>query len=77
MEEVPFDQLLARARACYTFKTKWHFHILTPTCHFNSGGTQYIILFENEVTGEKVQSSFSEKPLTEGQKLEELFYGRV
>ena len=76
MKEVKFEMLLKEAEECYKHKTKWHFHILTPTCMFNEKG-KFVIIFEDETKKEKLFSSFEEKPLKQGEKLEALFYGRV
>ena len=76
MKEVEFSLILSNAERCYKGKTKWHFHILTPSCMFNQK-KKFSIIFEEEGKKEQLVSSFDEKPLKQGEKLEALFYGRV
>lgn len=76
MKEVNFDVILKNAQKCYHDKKAWHFHILTPTCVFNKWN-KFAIIFEGETSAEHLVAFFAEKPLKEGAKLEELFYGRV
>lgn len=77
MREVEFSEILASAQRCYQEKMKWHFHILTPTCSFNTLPGKFVIIFEDDSKPEKLFASYTEKPLRDGEKLEELFYGRV
>lgn len=76
MNEVPFDVLIKKAETCYHEKMPWHFHILTPVCTFNERDT-FVIIFEDETSGERMCATFGEKPLQQGAQLEKLFYGRV
>lgn len=76
MKEVDFDVIFDNAKSCHKNKTKWHFHILTPTCMFSSK-KQFAIIFEDDEKKEQMVSFFEEKPLKHGEKLEELFYGRA
>ena len=76
MKEVKFDVILKNAQKCYKNKIKWHFHILMPTCMFNNK-SKFAIIFENEETKEQLVSFFDERPLKDGEKLENMFYGRV
>jgi hypothetical protein len=66
-KEVSFDVNLESAKKCYGNKTRWHFHILTPACMFNDK-EEFAIIFANETAKEQ---------LKQGEKPEELFYGRA
>lgn len=77
MKEVEFSVILAGAQRCYQEKAKWHFHILTPTCSFNTLPGKFVIIFEEDSSPDKLFASYDEKPLGDGEKLEALFYGRV
>ncbi|MBI4020959.1 MAG: hypothetical protein HY369_01835 [Candidatus Aenigmarchaeota archaeon] len=76
MNTVDFPALLQQAQRCAKGGVPWHFHILTPSCRFNAK-KEFTIIFENEATKEQLASSFAQKPLAQGEKLEALFYGRV
>ncbi len=76
MKEVDLSVILKNAEQCYKSKTKWHFHILMPSCMFNNQH-KFAIIFENEETKDQMVSFFNERPLKDGEKLENLFYGRV
>ena len=76
MKQVEFSTILKSAEKCYKEKSKWHFHILTPSCMFNDK-KKFAIIFEAEEQKDQMVSFFNKKPLKEGEKLEALFYGRV
>lgn len=77
MREVDFSIILENASRCAGAKAKWHFHILTPTCSFNTISGKFVIIFEEDGKSEKLFKTYAEKPLEDGEKLEALFYGRV
>jgi hypothetical protein len=77
MKEVAFSAILEGAQRCYKEKKKWHFHILTPSCSFNTVPGKFVIIFEDEEKNEKIFTTYGERPLQDGEKLEALFYGRV
>lgn len=69
-----FQKILERARSCVREKTRWHHHLLFPECTFNESKEKYVIVFEEEKTGEKRRAEFEKNPEEELREIEILFY---
>lgn len=74
MEETSLEQIERSARELAAAGSKWHFHILTPGCDFNSS-ERYAFILE-DLKGERTYIHYSdqaEKGL--GEKLVQLLHG--
>jgi len=77
MKEIEFDELLKIAESYYKDKTPWHFHVLMDKCMLNTEKPKFLIVLENEKSGEFFVSKFDSNPRKFAEKLEPLFYRRI
>jgi hypothetical protein len=73
--EIKYSILLEKAKSFCEDGVSWHHHFLTPNCQFNKTNN-FMIVLENENTGESWFSTFEEKPMKDLELLENLFFGR-
>ncbi len=72
--EVDYQKLLKLAEELNKKGEEWHFHYLPPNCSLGDSSKHLIIL---EFEGQAWQTLFTEKPMDDLKKLENLFYKRI
>ncbi|MFH0922573.1 MAG: hypothetical protein V1811_00770 [Candidatus Micrarchaeota archaeon] len=75
MKKVEFQEIILAANGLNDRNQNWHFHMLTKDCKFNAEKGHFLIVFENEGSGEVLYSFFSAKPLKESKSLLHLMLG--
>ena len=73
MTQEPYKILIEKAKAASKSLKDWHHHFFPPGCAFNKSSKYQIAL---EIDGDIFYSLFDEKPMTELEQMENLFFGR-
>ena len=76
MQEISFEVFRSKAETYSNTDIAWHFHLLSPTCVFNTHAGHFALILENETNGEQFYTLFDNNPLVESKKLAELSYGK-
>ena len=75
--EVSLDEAVRHAEDAQRAGNSWHFHMLSPTCLFNSMKTKHVLLVENCTTGVEYAAESDERPAEIGKKLVALLHGNA
>ena len=75
MNLIPFDSLMDMAEALKAAGTKWHFHMISPTCCLDQSTAKYSLVFEDEARGEVFACHFPDRPVSKMHKMALLRYG--
>ena len=72
MIETSAEQILAKAVELSRAKTKWHFHMLSPNCVFNTAKERHALILESS---DEVYLSYSFENTEAGKTLVKLLHG--
>lgn len=71
---IKVKQLLKKAKKMNEKGSFWHHHMLLPDCTFNETNGKWVIVFEDQETGQAIQSVSDEEPRAALKEIETLFY---
>ncbi len=73
--ETTIEDVIEKATECHRQGKRWHFHMLTPGCMFNTRGDRYAFVLENSADG-ATYVVYSGQPSKEaGQTLVQMLHG--
>lgn len=75
MKETTLQDVVGIAEAAQASKKSWHFHILSPSCHFNPKPGKHALLVEVVSDSESFVSFQDQRPSEAGKKLVALLHG--
>lgn len=75
MRRLPHTRLIEKAIGLEHNQNNWHFHMLGKDCVFNTSKGKYLLVVEDEDSGETYYSEFDELPLKESKKIAGIMYG--
>lgn len=75
MQETNIEKLVERAKQLQRTGEKWHFHMLTPDCQFNSTPNKHLFVLEEESSDETLVVYSDHRYLKVGEELVKLIYG--
>ena len=67
-------EILDRAKILHSQGISWHHHMLFPGCKFNKYSKKWVILFEDKLNGELIESVTENEPKDDLKLIETLFY---
>ena len=75
MNPIPFDSLVDMAETLKAAGTPWHFHMVGPKCCLDKSSTKYVLILEDEASGEVFACRFCDKPVSQTHQMALLCYG--
>jgi hypothetical protein len=75
MNPIPFDALKATAAALKAAGTPWHFHMIGPKCRLDQSIAGFVLILEDEASGEVFTCRFSDRPVSQTHQMALLCYG--
>lgn len=75
MEDITIEELERKARLFQEQGKKWHFHMLTPDCHFNSNEKKHAFVLENNSDNEFFVTYSDERHMEVGKRLVKIIHG--
>ncbi|MBW2964018.1 hypothetical protein KY363_01035 [Candidatus Woesearchaeota archaeon] len=73
-EHEVMEAIIEKAKEMTKAGKPWHCHRLCPGCKFNRHHGQWVVLFEDEGTGEMINALFDSEPRHGVDCLEDLYY---
>lgn len=70
------QKIVDRAQELNQKKIKWHHHVTSPGCQYHKGGEDFILIFEDPITGKSLESYSEEEPINDLKQIEPLFYSQ-
>lgn len=70
------QKILQKAKQLNSQGKFWHHHMLFPACKFNPHPGKFTIMFEDQETGEVIESVTNQEPKSDLKLIETLFYAQ-